>query len=91
MKKGYFMASSNFDREKVTPQVTNDTTVKTRNVQNFFFRMPAFYVGSNRGAVGTNPTSYVSPHWAMAIRGTRRQCSTSPDLRTAESCEDIPY
>lgn len=85
------MASSNFDREKVTPQVTNDTTVKATNARNFFLRQPEHYVGSNRGAVGTNPTPYVSPYWAMVQLGLRRQCSTSPFQRTSDSCEEIPF
>lgn len=84
------MASS-FDRMKVTPQVTYDTTVKAKNAANFFLRMPAHYSKQNQGAVGSNPIPYVSPYFAMKARGSRRVCYTSPDFRTSETCEEKPY
>ena len=83
---------SNFQREKpLHPGFLEHKASIPRVFKNYFFRNPAFPSRWGYGSCGSNNIPYSSPHSAVVAKRSWRTCSTDPDKRTAESCEDHPY
>ena len=85
--------SSNFQREKPLHPgfLTHKRAQTTPSFNNYWLRNPALPSRWRRGSCGNNEVTYNSPYYAIKSKGSWRTCSTSPDLRTSESCIEHPY
>ena len=94
LKWGQLMGQrTNLSRLKNTPEVRFDTTVVKKDANNYFLRNPSLPSQFHRGSAGVaqNPVNFNSPYFAMKTLGRRRECFTSAELRTQNSCFEKPY